>query len=197
VGAERRVPTALTSSRISVRFGSERMTTARRPLDATMTRRLAKAASFCTPYSPDLRVPSASARCACTNRHSGLRAGTHHSSSSPYGERIFLERGFTTVRSVRGSLRLGRRRQYPGTDLTVVNPRFKKIRSPYGDEELWCVPALNPTWTIVQRSAPTPRGTRRSGADGVQKSRLRQPRVIVSVEGSSSRRSSAPTRTAR
>src|ERR1700741_173056 len=35
-------------------------------------------------------------------------------------------------------------RNYPGTDLTEVNPLFRKVRSPYGDEELWCVPALNP-----------------------------------------------------
>src|SRR5213593_2514350 len=40
-------------------------------------------------------------------------------------------------------------RNYPGTDLTEVNPRFKKVRSPYSDEDLWCVPALNPDVTIV------------------------------------------------
>src|SRR5215475_4226638 len=34
-------------------------------------------------------------------------------------------------------------RNYPGTDLTAANPLFKKVRSPYADEELWCVPALN------------------------------------------------------
>src|SRR5512137_2160965 len=40
-------------------------------------------------------------------------------------------------------------RNYPGTDLTSVNPQFRKVRSPYGDEELWCVPALLPDVTIV------------------------------------------------
>ena len=35
-------------------------------------------------------------------------------------------------------------RNYPGTDLTSVNPLFRKVRSPYSDEELWCVPALHP-----------------------------------------------------
>ena len=75
-------------------------------------------------------------------------------------------------------------RNYPGTDLTKVNPAFKTVRSPYGDEELWCVPALNPDVTIVHAQRADALGnTQVWGLYGVQKeAAFASRRVIVSVE---------------
>jgi glutaconate CoA-transferase, subunit A len=75
-------------------------------------------------------------------------------------------------------------RNYPGTDLTRVNPGFKKVRSPYTDEDLWCVPALNPDVTIVHAQRADAEGnTQVWGLYGVQKeAAFASRRVIVSVE---------------
>ncbi len=75
-------------------------------------------------------------------------------------------------------------RNYPGTDLTDHNPAFKKIRSPYTDEELWCVPALRPDVTIVHAQRADAEGnTQIWGLYGVQKeAAFASRRVIVSVE---------------
>ena len=75
-------------------------------------------------------------------------------------------------------------RNYPGTDLTDVNPNFKKIRSPYGDEELWCVPALRPDVTVVHAQRADAEGnTQVWGLYGVQKeAAFASQRVIVTVE---------------
>jgi glutaconate CoA-transferase subunit A len=75
-------------------------------------------------------------------------------------------------------------RNYPGTDLTKVNPAFRKIRSPYSDEELWCVPAIRPDVTIVHaQRADADGNTQVWGLYGVQKeAAFASRRVIVSVE---------------
>lgn len=75
-------------------------------------------------------------------------------------------------------------RNYPGTDLTHVNPGFKTIRSPYTDEELWCVPALRPDVTVVHaQRADRDGNTQVWGLYGVQKeAAFASERVIVSVE---------------
>jgi len=75
-------------------------------------------------------------------------------------------------------------RNYAGTDLTRVNPAFKTIRSPYTDEELWCVPALRPDVTVVHaQRADSDGNTQVWGLYGVQKeAAFASKRVIVSVE---------------
>jgi glutaconate CoA-transferase subunit A len=75
-------------------------------------------------------------------------------------------------------------RNYPGTDLTHVNPGFKTIRSPYTDEELWCVPGLRPDVTVVHAQRADSEGnTQVWGLYGVQKeAAFASQRVIVSVE---------------
>src|SRR5260221_12586610 len=61
-------------------------------------------------------------------------------------------------------------RNYPGTDLTKVNPAFKRIKSPYSDEELWCVPAIRPDVTVVHaQRADADGNTQVWGLYGVQK----------------------------
>ena len=75
-------------------------------------------------------------------------------------------------------------RNYPGTDLTTVNPAFKQIRSPYTDEDLWCVPALRPDVTVVHaQRADADGNTQVWGLYGVQKeAAFASQRVIVTVE---------------
>jgi glutaconate CoA-transferase, subunit A len=75
-------------------------------------------------------------------------------------------------------------RNYPGTDLTRVNPAFKQIKSPYSDESLWCVPALRPDVTIVHAQRADDEGnTQVWGLYGVQKeAAFASQRVIVTVE---------------
>jgi len=75
-------------------------------------------------------------------------------------------------------------RNYPGTDLTRYNPGLKTIRSPYGDEELWCVPGLRPDVTIVHaQRADADGNTQVWGLYGVQKeAAFASARVIVTVE---------------
>jgi len=75
-------------------------------------------------------------------------------------------------------------RNYPGTDLTKVNPAFKTIRSPYTDEELWCVPAIRPDVTVVHaQRADADGNTQVWGLYGVQKeAAFASRRVIITVE---------------
>jgi glutaconate CoA-transferase subunit A len=75
-------------------------------------------------------------------------------------------------------------RNFPGTDLTRVNPEIKKMRSPYADEELWCVPALNPDVAVVHAQRSDAEGNIQVwGLYGVQKeAAFASERVIVSVE---------------
>ncbi|HXH28258.1 MAG TPA: CoA-transferase [Candidatus Polarisedimenticolia bacterium] len=75
-------------------------------------------------------------------------------------------------------------RNYPGTDLTRHNPAFKTVRSPYTDETLWCVPALNPDVTVVHAQRADAEGnTQVWGLYGVQKeAAFASARVIVTVE---------------
>ena len=75
-------------------------------------------------------------------------------------------------------------RNYPGTDLTKHNTAFRTIRSPYTDEELWCVPALRPDVTVVHAQRADAEGNAQIwGLYGVQKeAAFASSRVIVSVE---------------
>jgi len=75
-------------------------------------------------------------------------------------------------------------RNYPGTDLTKHNKAFRTIRSPYADEELWCVPALRPDVTVIHAQRADAEGnTQIWGLYGVQKeAAFASSRVIVSVE---------------
>ena len=75
-------------------------------------------------------------------------------------------------------------RNYPGTDLTTVNPAFKQVRSPYTDEMLWCVPAIRPDTTVIHaQRADADGNTQVWGLYGVQKeAAFASRRVIVSVE---------------
>ena len=75
-------------------------------------------------------------------------------------------------------------RNYPGTDLTTVNPAFRQVKSPYGDEMLWCVPAIRPDVTIVHAQRADLEGnTQVWGLYGVQKeAAFASQRVIVTVE---------------
>jgi glutaconate CoA-transferase subunit A len=75
-------------------------------------------------------------------------------------------------------------RCYPGTDLTRVNAAFKVVRSPYTDEDLWCVPALRPDVTLLHaQRADADGNTQIWGLYGVQKeAAFASRRVIVSVE---------------
>jgi glutaconate CoA-transferase subunit A len=75
-------------------------------------------------------------------------------------------------------------RNFPGTELTRVNPEIKKLRSPYADEELWCVPALKPDVAVVHAQRSDAEGnTQVWGLYGVQKeAAFASKRVIVSVE---------------
>ena len=75
-------------------------------------------------------------------------------------------------------------RNYPGTDLTKHNTAFRTIRSPYTDEELWCVPALRPDVTVVHAQRADAEGNAQIwGLYGVHKeAAFASSRVIVSVE---------------
>ena len=75
-------------------------------------------------------------------------------------------------------------RNYPGTDLLRFNPDIRKVRSPYSEEELYCVPALLPDVTIVHAQRADADGdTQVWGLYGVQKeAAFASRRVIVTVE---------------
>jgi glutaconate CoA-transferase subunit A len=75
-------------------------------------------------------------------------------------------------------------RAFAATDLARHNPGFKTILSPYGGEELGCVPALEPDVTIVHAQRADAEGnTQVWGLYGVQKeAAFASKRVIVTVE---------------
>jgi len=75
-------------------------------------------------------------------------------------------------------------RNYPGTDLLRYNLDIRKVKSPYSDEELYCVPALNPDVTIVHaQRADADGNTQGWGLYGVQKeASFASRKVIVTVE---------------
>ncbi len=75
-------------------------------------------------------------------------------------------------------------RSYFETDLPVVNPLIRQIRSPYGDEAIYVVPPLRPDITIVHAQRADAAGnTQVWGLLGCQKeAAFAADRVIVVVE---------------
>ncbi|MFV2063681.1 MAG: CoA transferase subunit A, partial [Chloroflexota bacterium] len=75
-------------------------------------------------------------------------------------------------------------RSYYETDLPRANPRIKSLRSPYGDDEVFVVPPLQPDVTIVHAQRADAAGdTQVWGLLGSQKEAAFAPhRVIVVVE---------------
>jgi glutaconate CoA-transferase, subunit A len=75
-------------------------------------------------------------------------------------------------------------RSYAGGDLPRANPLIRKMRSPYGDEEVYVVPPLIPDVTIVHAQRADENGnTQIWGLLGVQKeAAFAARRVIVTVE---------------
>ncbi len=75
-------------------------------------------------------------------------------------------------------------RSYTGSDLPAANPLIRKMKSPYGDEEVYVVPPLNPDVSIVHAQRADENGnTQIWGLTGVQKeSAFAARRVIVTVE---------------
>jgi glutaconate CoA-transferase subunit A len=75
-------------------------------------------------------------------------------------------------------------RSYFETDLPVVNPLIRQIRSPYGDEAIYVVPPLRPDVTIVHAQRADATGnTQVWGLLGCQKeAAFAADRVIVVVE---------------
>ncbi len=49
-------------------------------------------------------------------------------------------------------------RSYSGSDMPRVNPRIARVKSPFGDEEVYAVPPLEPDVTIVHVQRATARG---------------------------------------
>ena len=49
-------------------------------------------------------------------------------------------------------------RSYTSSDMPRVNPNIAKVKSPFGDEEVYAVPPLNPDVTIVHVQRATARG---------------------------------------
>jgi len=75
-------------------------------------------------------------------------------------------------------------RSYFETDLPVVNPLIRQVRSPYGDEAIYVVPPLRPDVTIVHAQRADAAGnTQVWGLLGCQKeAAFAAERVIVVVE---------------
>lgn len=75
-------------------------------------------------------------------------------------------------------------RSYYETDLPVVNPRIRPLRSPYGDEQVYVVPPLRPDVTVVHAQRADASGnTQIWGLLGAQKeAAFAADRVIVVVE---------------
>ena len=75
-------------------------------------------------------------------------------------------------------------RSYFETDLPVVNPRIRHVRSPYGDEVVYAVPPLRPDVSIVHAQRADANGdTQVWGLLGCQKeAAFAADRVIVVVE---------------
>ena len=75
-------------------------------------------------------------------------------------------------------------RSYDGSDLAVVNPRIRRVASPYGDGEVAVVPPLNPDLTIIHAQRADAEGNVQAwGIVGVQReAALAARRVIAVVE---------------
>lgn len=75
-------------------------------------------------------------------------------------------------------------RSYTGSDLPRANPLIRKMKSPYGEDEVYTVPPLNPDVTIVHAQRADENGnTQIWGLLGVQKeAAFAATRVIVTVE---------------
>lgn len=75
-------------------------------------------------------------------------------------------------------------KSYSGSDLPRANPRIKKIKSPYGEEEVYVVPPLTPDVAIIHAQRADENGnTQIWGLMGVQKEAAFAARhVIVTVE---------------
>ena len=75
-------------------------------------------------------------------------------------------------------------RSYTGSDLPRANPLIRKMKSPYGDDEVYVVPPLIPDVTIVHAQRADENGnTQIWGLLGVQKeAAFAAKRVIVTVE---------------
>lgn len=75
-------------------------------------------------------------------------------------------------------------RSYAGSDLPRANPLIRKMKSPYGEDEVYTVPPLNPDVTIVHAQRADENGnTQIWGLLGVQKeAAFAAARVIVTVE---------------
>ena len=73
---------------------------------------------------------------------------------------------------------------YVGSDLPKANPRIRQIQSPYGDEQIFVVPPLNPDVAILHAQRADQNGnTQIWGLTGVQKeAAFASQRVIVVVE---------------
>lgn len=75
-------------------------------------------------------------------------------------------------------------RSYSGSDLPRANPSIRKVKSPYGDEEVYVVPPLVPDIAIIHAQRADENGnTQIWGLMGVQKeAAFAARRVIVTVE---------------
>ncbi len=75
-------------------------------------------------------------------------------------------------------------RSFAGSDLPRANPLIKKMKSPYGDDEVYVVPPLNPDVAIIHAQRADQNGnTQIWGLLGVQKeTAFAAKRVIVTVE---------------
>ena len=75
-------------------------------------------------------------------------------------------------------------RSYYETDMPAANPRIRSLRSPYGDDEVYVVPPLNPDVSIIHAQRADAAGnTQVWGLLGAQKeAAFAADRVIVVVE---------------
>jgi glutaconate CoA-transferase subunit A len=75
-------------------------------------------------------------------------------------------------------------RSYYETDMPTVNPRIRSLRSPYGGDEVYVVPPLNPDVTVIHAQRADAAGnTQIWGLLGAQKeAAFAADRVIVVVE---------------
>ncbi len=75
-------------------------------------------------------------------------------------------------------------RSYTGSDLPRANPLIQKMKSPYGDDEVYVVPPLTPDVAIIHAQRADANGNAQIwGLLGVQKeAAFAAQRVIVSVE---------------
>ena len=74
-------------------------------------------------------------------------------------------------------------RSFAGSDLPRANPLIQKMKSPYGDDEVYVVPPLNPDVAIIYAQRADKNGnTQIWGLLGVQKeAAFAAKRVIVSA----------------